>query len=261
MMRQRGYRVWPVLLVFGVLLMVAAIAPTTVGATGLSISSSAGADGKTVFIVSGNGFGPVEPIKITGFADDGSVVNFPGVTANGIGAFQATFPIAPNVRRLQATGQFSGITALEDVGAIGYTPPGFLPPYPRLGPCAIFDTGYYWSSCAPAFIFDPGYGVIPAVPQNPIVPIVPPNPANPTAATVQVGKPVTFPVAGLNANESVIVTLTYPDGRTTSGPAATADASGNASITVSFPSVGLWTVTVKGVTSGKMGSTQYAVVP
>lgn len=256
-MRQRGYRVWPVLLVFGALLMVVAVTPTAVGATALNISASAGTGG-TAFVVAGNGFGPLEPVTITGYSDTGTLVNFPGTTANSIGAFQTTLTIAPNVRRLQATGQFSGITALKDVGAIGYTPPGFLPPYPRLGPCAIFDTGYFWTSCAPASIFHPGYGVVPAAPLTP----PPVNPANPTAATVQVGKAVTVPVSGLNANESVTVTLTYPDGKTTAAaPTVTADASGNASITVSFPSVGLWTVTVKGVTSGKIGSTQYNVVP
>lgn len=254
-MQLRMYPVRPVLLVFGALLALAAIAPAAVGATGLSVSTAAGADGRTVFTLSGNGFGPLEPITITGYTDTGALVTFPGTTANSIGAFQTALPIAANVRRLQATGQLSGITALEDVGAIGYTPPGFLPPYPRLPACAYYEGGYYWSTCAPAAVV-PGYGLVPAAPLTP-----PTTPANPAATTVQIGNPVTFPVSGLNANEAVTVTLAYPDGRTMAGPGATADASGNANITVSFPSAGLWTVTVKGTASGKQGSTQFNVVP
>jgi hypothetical protein len=74
-----------------------------------------------------------------------------------------------------------------------------------------------------------------------------------------VGQPVSIPAAGFNASETVLVTLTGPDGKTTAGTSTQADASGNATVTVTFPSAGNWTVTIKGQTSGKQGTIQYSV--
>lgn len=250
-MQQRWYRMWPVLLVFGAILAVLTVAPVTVGATDLNVSTGTGPDGRTAIILAGNGFGPGEPITITGYTDSGQLAQFPSTTANAIGAFQTTLYFQQNVRRLQATGQLTGITALKDVGPVWIQPPGFVPIYPRLSPCAYFEGGYYWGFCAPAFTYAPNYGV-PVAPAAPATTTTTGNPA-------KVGQAVSIPAAGFNASETVLVTLTGPDGKTTAGTSTQADASGNATVSVTFPSAGNWTVTIKGQTSGKQGTIQYTV--
>jgi hypothetical protein len=251
-MRQRWYRMWLALLILGAILAVLAVAPLTVGATDLNVSTGTGPDGRTAIILAGNGFGPGEPITITGFTNDGRLAQFPSTTANMIGAFQTTLFFQQGVVRLQATGQLTGITALKDVGPAWIQPPGFVPIYPRLSPCAYFDTGYYWNSCAPAFTPYPGYvapGPAPAAPAPPV----------PTGNAAPVGQAVSIPAAGFNAGETVLVTLTGPDGKTTAGASTQADANGNATVIVTFPSAGNWTVTIKGQASGKQGTIQYSV--
>jgi hypothetical protein len=254
-MRQQWYRMWPVLLVFGAMLAVLTIAPVAVGATDLSVSTGPGPDGRTAIILAGNGFGPGEAITITGYTDDGRLAQFPSATANAIGAFQTTLFFQQNVRRLQATGQLTGITALKDVGAVAVQPPGFVPIYPRLSPCQYYDTGYYWSACAPGYIFNPYYGAPPVT-----APVAPTAPAAPAASMAAVGQPVSIPAAGFNAGETVLVTLTAPNGATTAAASAQADASGNATVTVTFPSAGMWIVTIKGQVSGKQGTIQYSAM-
>lgn len=249
-MRQRWYRVWPALLVFGAILAVLAVAPVSVGATDLNISSGTGANGQSALVLAGNGFGPGEAITITGYMYSGQTTQLPGATANAIGAFQTTVVPQQGVVRIQATGQLSGLTAFADVGPVAVQPPGFVPIYPRLSPCAYFEGGYYWAYCAPAF-YGPGYGV-PAAPATPAPPAA-------TGNSAKVGQAVSIPAAGFNANETVLVTLTGPNGQTTQGTSTQADASGNATVTVTFTSAGNWTVTIKGQASGKLGTIQYTV--
>jgi hypothetical protein len=259
-MRQRWYRMWPVLLVSGVILAVLAVAPLTVGATDLSVSTGQGPNGQTAIILAGNGFGPGEPITITGYTLDGHVAQFPGTTGNSIGAFQTTLSFQPGVVRLQATGQLTGITALKDVGPAWVQPPGFVPIYPRLSPCDYFEGGYYWGYCAPAF-YGPTYGPPPAPPAPP-APAATTQPTQPTTTTTnmaKVGQAVAIPAAGFNAGETVLVTLTDATGKATPGASTQADANGNATITVTFPSAGNWTVMIKGQASGKQGTIQYSV--
>jgi hypothetical protein len=246
-MQQRWYRMWPVLLVIGAIFAVLTVAPMAVGATDVNVSTGAGPDGKTALMLAGNGFGPGEGITITGYTNNGGLAQFPSTTANAIGAFQATLFFQPNVLRIQATGQLTGLTALTDVGPAWVQPPGFVPIYPQVIPCPYYGGGYYWGSCAPAY-------VNPYVPPTTTAP-----PATPAGNTAKVGQAVSIPAAGFSAGETVLVTLTGPNGMATAGTSTQADANGNATVTVTFPSAGNWTVTIKGQTSGKQGTIQYSV--
>ena len=254
-MQRHGYRMWPVLLVFGVMLAVLTVAPMAVGATDINISTGPGPNGQTALILAGNGFGPGETIAITGFTNDGRTAQFPSTTGNGIGAFQTTVVLQPSVVRIQATGQLSGLTALADVGPVAVQPPGFVPIYPRLSPCAYPSGGYYWTYCAPAFFYGPNYAPNYGAP---VVP-APPTGTTTTGNPAPVGQPVAIPAAGFNAGETVVVTLTAPNGQATPGASTQADGNGNATVTVTFPSAGNWTVTIKGQASGKQGTIQYSV--
>jgi hypothetical protein len=251
-MQQRRFRIWPALLVFGVLLTLVTVAPLSVGATDLNISFGAGASGGRTLTLSGNGFAPGERVTITGFANDGSNVNYPDATTNQIGAFDTTVAYNPSVYRVQAVGQLTGITAFADVGPASGTPPGFVPPFPRVNPCDLFDTRYYYAACPGASYypglyvgapFAPGgapiYGVAPA----------PPPPASSAAATV--GTPVTVTATGFAPNETVSAWATGPDGTVTQIGSTPASADGTVTITITFPSAGNWQVTAHGQTSQK----------
>ena len=256
-MHYRRYRVWPALLVFGVLLALVGVAPEAVGATGLSVQQNTGANGAKVFVLAGNGFGPGEKVTVTGIQNDGAIANFPDVAADGIGSFNAAVPFNGNVFRIKASGQLTGITAIADVGPVFGTPPGFVPPYPRLGPCAIFDTGFYYNSCPGAYGY--GYGgyypglVIPqpgyTVP-GPVTLAPAPAPA-PTANAVAVGQSVSIPAGGFTPGEQVAASITGPNGQVTQIGTAPAAQDGTVTIMVTFPSAGTWTVTATGQTSTK----------
>ena len=76
-MQRRWFRLWPVLLVFGVLLALVAVAPQAVGASGLQVQFS-NANGQKALTLVGNGFGPGEKVTISGFTTDNQVGEFPG---------------------------------------------------------------------------------------------------------------------------------------------------------------------------------------
>lgn len=163
---QRWFRGWPALLVFGVLLALVTIAPQAVGASGLQVQFS-NANGQKTLILVGNGFAPGEKVTISGFTTDTQLASFPDATTDAIGGFSMQILYQPSVYRVKASGQLTGITVLADVGPVAGTPPGFLPAYPRLGPCYSFDTGFYYNSCPGAGFFGPGYGYSPGVVINP----------------------------------------------------------------------------------------------
>ena len=163
-MQQRRFRIWPALLIFGVLLTLATVAPVAVGATALSVSFGAATNGTTtLLILNGNGFGPGEHITISGITNGGTVA-FPDATGNAIGAFSATYPANPAVYRLVAVGQLTGITAIADTGPAIGTPPGFVPPIPHVNPCDIFDTPFYYAGCPGASYYPGLYTGYPVAP-------------------------------------------------------------------------------------------------
>lgn len=268
-MQYGRFRIWPALIVFGVLLALVTVAPVAVGASGLDVSFGTSASGQKTIVVSGNGFAPGERVTITGFANDNSTVTFPVATANAIGAFDMTENFNPSVFRLKAVGQLTGITAFADVGPVAGTPPGFVPPYPHLGPCAIFDTGFFYNSCPGAsgflpgfsgfpygfgFPYGPGYGLVPGV-----VPVPAPAPAAAPASSATVGTPVTITATGFTPNETVSAWATGPDGNVTQIGSAPASADGTVTITIAFPAAGNWQVTTHGQTSGKEVVNRYTV--
>ena len=269
MLRQR-LRVWPALLVFGVLLALVTVAPQAVGASGLQVQFS-NANGQKALTLVGNGFGPSEKVTLSGFTTDNQNAYFPDVTANAIGGFTAQVYYQPSVFRVKASGQLTGITVLADVGATAGTPPGFVPSYPRLGPCSYFDTGYYYNSCpgagyfGPGFVNGPGYVYGPGIVTNPVpapapapapVPVAAPAPGTGTAT---VGQAVTFTIGGFTANETVSASVTAPDASVAQIGSAQAAADGTVTIQITFPAAGAWQVTAHGQTSGKDVVTRYTV--
>jgi hypothetical protein len=255
-MQQRRFRIWPALLIFGVLLTLATIAPVTVGATALSVSFGAATGGGSTLVVNGNGFGPGERVTITGLANGNSTVNFPDTTANPIGAFNVTFPANSSVYRLVAVGQMTGITAIADTGPAVGTPPGFVPPIPHTNPCDVFDTPFYYAGC-PGASYYPGLytgypfapGGVPIYSGTPAPAPAPAPAATGTAATV--GTPVAVTATGFTPNETVSAWVTGPDGNVTQIGSAPAAADGTVTITITFPSAGTWQVTAHGQTSQK----------
>ncbi len=267
MLRQR-LRVWPALLVFGVLLALVTVVPQAVGASGLQVQFS-NANGQKTLMLVGNGFGPGEKVTISGFTTDNQNAYFPDVTADAIGGFTAQVSYQPSVFRVKASGQLTGITALADVGATAGTPPGFVPSYPRLGPCAYFDTGYYYNSCPGAgyfgsgFVNGPGYVYGPGIVTNP-APVPAPAPAPvpapaPGTGTATVGQAVTFTLGGFTTNETVSASVTAPDASVAQIGSAQAAADGTVTIQITFPAAGAWQVVAHGQTSGKDVVTRYTV--
>ncbi len=265
MQRQR-LRVWPVLLVFGVLLALVAVAPQAVGASGLQVQFS-NANGQRALTLVGNGFAPGEKVTISGFTNDNQNAYFPDVTANAIGGFTAQVYYQPSVFRIKASGQLTGITVLADVGATAGTPPGFLPAYPRLGPCYYFDTGYYYGSCpgasfsGPGSVYAPGYVYGPGIVTNPVpVPAPAPVPVPaPGTGTATVGQAVTFTIGGFTANETVSASVTAPDASVAQIGSAQAAVDGTVTIQITFPAAGGWQVIAHGQTSGKDVVIRYIV--
>jgi len=271
-MQQRRIRIWPALLVFGALIALVTIAPTAVGATSLNLQFTT-AGGQRALDLSGSGFGPGEKITMTGLKNDNSIVNYPDAIGNPIGAFEVFIPYDPNVFRIKASGQLTGITTLVDVGPVAGTPPGFVPPYPRLDACYYFDTGFYWNSCpgaslsggyvsVPGYVYGPGYTLVPGagVPAPAPVPAPVPVPAPaPSGTAATVGTAVTITAVGFTPNETVSAWITAPDTSVTQIGTAPASADGTVSISVTFPSAGTWQVTAHGQTSGKDVINRYAV--
>ncbi len=264
---QRRFRGWPALLVFGALLALVTIAPQAVGASGLQVQFSATANGQKALTLVGNGFGPGEKVTISGFTTDNQIAYFPDTTADAIGGFSTQIFYQPSVFRVKASGQLTGITVLADVGPIAGTPPGFVPPYPRLGPCALFDTGFFYNSCPGAgffgsgSIFAPGFAYGPGGIVNP-APVVAPVPAPVPASgsgTAATGQAVTFTVGGFTASETVSASVTAPDASVAQLGSAQAAADGTVTIQVAFPSAGNWQVTAHGQTSGANVVTRYTV--
>lgn len=262
-MQHRRFRIWPALLVFGVLIALVTVAPVAVGASGLDVSFGTATGGGRTIVVSGNGFAPGERVTITGFANDSSIVNFPDAATNPIGAFDMTIVYNPSVFRLKAVGQLTGITAFADVGTVFGTPPGFVPPIPRINPCALFDTFYYYTSCPGVYNgyyngYYPGYTFAPG--GVPIVGGVPVTTAPAVGSgTATVGTPVTITATGFAANETVSATATGPDGKATQIGSAPASGDGTVSITITFPSAGNWQVAAHGQTSQKDVINRYTV--
>jgi hypothetical protein len=265
-MQQRRFRIWPALLVFGALLAFGAIAPTAVGATSLNLQFTT-AGGQRVLDLSGSGFGPGEKITMVGLKTDNSTVNYPDAVGNPIGAFEVFIPYDSNVFRIKASGQLTGITTLVDVGPVAGTPPGFVPPYPQLGACYYFDTGFYWNSCpgaslsggyGPGYVFGPGYTLVPGAGVPVPAPAPAPVPA-PTSTAATVGTAVTITAVGFTPNETVSAWITAPDSSVTQIGSAPASADGTVSISVTFPSAGNWQVTAHGQTSGREVVNRYTV--
>lgn len=281
-MQLRRYRIWPALLVFGVLFALVAVAPQSVGATGLSVRGGTTTSGQKVFVLSGNGFGPGETITVTGIQNDGSTATFPNVTANAIGAFDSSVPYNSNVFRIKASGQLTAITALADVGPVFGTPPGFVPTYPTLGPCSYaytyntycgfgylpgYSPGYYAPGYSPSYY--PGSAALPAPPVTGSAPAtttttttvpVPTSGTAPTnATTVPAGQAVSVPAGGFAAGENVTASVTAPNGQVTQIGSAPAANDGTVTITITFPSAGTWQVTAQGQTSGKSVVATYNV--
>ena len=265
-MQRRWFRVWPALLVFGVLFALVVVAPQAVGASGLQVQFS-NANGQKTLVLVGNGFAPGEKVSISGFTTDNQVASFPDATADAIGGFTMPIYYQPSVFRVKATGQLTGITVLADVGAVAGTPPGFLPRYPSLGPCYFFDTGYYYGSCPGASFYGPGYPYAPGVVVNPVpapapapapVPVPAPAPV-PGVGTAMVGQAVTFTIGGFTANETVSAAVTAPDASVSQLGTAQAAADGTIIIQITFPAAGNWQVTTHGQTSGKNVVTSYTV--
>ncbi|MGI8690376.1 MAG: hypothetical protein ACR2M3_17490 [Thermomicrobiales bacterium] len=263
---QRPFRGWPALLVFGVLLALVTIAPQAVGASGLQVQFS-NANGQKTLVLVGNGFAPGEKVTISGFTADNQTASFPDTTADAIGGFSTQIPYQSSVYRVKVSGQLTGITVLADVGAVAGTPPGFLPAYPRLGPCYYFDTGYYYNSCPSAGFFGPGYAYNPGVVINPApapvpvpapAPVPVPAPASGTG-TATAGQPVTFSVGGFTPNETVSASVTAPDASVAQIGSAQAAADGTVTISLTFPAAGNWQITAHGQSSSKDVVTRYTV--
>ncbi len=254
---QRRFRLWPALLIFGVLFALVVVAPQAVGASGLQVQFSTNANGQKALTLVGNGFAPGEKVTISGFTSDNQVASFPDATADAIGAFSTQIYYQPSVFRIKASGQLTGITVLADVGTVAGTPPGFLPRYPSLGPCAIFDTGFYYNSCPGAGFFGSGYGFGPGYGYGPGVIIAPTSAPNVGAATV--GQAVTFNVGGFAANETVSAMVTAPDASVSQVGSAQAAADGTVTIQITFPSAGNWQVMTHGQSSGKDVVTRFTV--
>mgnify|MGYP001305637698 CR=1 FL=1 len=248
---QRQFRVWPALLVFGVLLALVTVAPQAVGASGLQVQFTVNADGQKALTLLGNGFAPGETVTIAGFTNDNQIAYFPDTTADAIGAFSVQVYYQPSVYRIRASGQLTGISAVADVGAVRGTPPGFVPPYPIPPLCSFFGAGFFFSCPAP-----PLYGTttIPAVPASPSV--VPPAPG---IGMATVGQPVTFSVGGFTANETVSASVTAPDASVSQIGSTQAAADGSVIIAITFPSAGNWQITAHGQSSGKDVVTLYTV--
>ncbi len=268
-MQQRFWS-WSALLVFGVLLALVTIAPQAVGASGLQVQFS-NANGQKALILVGNGFAPGENVTISGFTTDNQPASFPDVTTDAIGGFSTQIPYQPSVYRVKASGQLTGITVLADVGPVAGTPPGFLPAYPRLGPCYYFDTGYYYNSCPGAGFFGSGYGYDPGIVINPAPPSAPapvpaPSPAPATVpapasgtGTATAGQPVTFSVGGFTPNETVSASITAPDASMGQIGSAQAAADGTVTISLTFPAAGNWQIAAHGQSSNKDVVTRYTV--
>jgi len=256
-MQQRRYRIGPALLIVGVLLTLLTVAPTAVGATELNIRfGGTAAGGQQSLVLSANGFGPGELVSITGLVSDGRIAQYPDVATNGIGGFDVGIAYEPAVFRIRAVGQLTGITAFADVGPVTGTPPGFLPPYSRLGPCDIFDTGFFYNSCPGASGF--GSGVVFQPIYGPTVPVVV-APGTGSPATATVNTPITFTLTGFAPGEQVSAFATGPDASVRQIGAAAANADGSVTVTVTFPSAGQWTVTAKGQSSQKQTVTGFTV--
>lgn len=261
-MHHRRFRIWPALIGLGILLALGTVAPVAVGASDINVSFGTGAGNQRVLILSGHGFAPGEQITLTGLVSDGSTVNFPAATGNGIGGFDATIPFNPGVFRIRAVGQLTGITSFVDVGDIAGVPPGFLGRYPALGPCALGGGGYFYNSCAFGYgPFFPGYAGLygPAYVYAPGTTAVQPPATTPATGTATVGTPVTVTAGGFTPNESVSAWVTGPDGNVTQIGSAPAAADGTVTISVTFPSAGNWQVTAHGQSSQKDVVSRYTV--
>jgi len=75
--------------------------------------------------------------------------------------------------------------------------------------------------------------------------------ADTTPTPVAANTPVTFTGAGFNANESLVVYETGPDGATTPLSGVQSDGNGAFTVSVMFPSAGQWQVTAHSIVTGR----------
>ena len=108
-----------------------ALAPIAVGATEIGALPGALANGTSIVVLQGNGFGPGEKVQITGYLNDGRTAIYPILTADAGGAFNVPENIVAGVTRYVGIGQNTGLSASTIVGVPNFPPgslPGVLPP-------------------------------------------------------------------------------------------------------------------------------------
>ncbi|MCA1722828.1 MAG: hypothetical protein LC748_00955, partial [Thermomicrobia bacterium] len=161
-------------------------------------------------VFSGSGFNANEGISLWTTAPDSSVGKLPGISADTTGAFTTTVTF-PSAGNWQVTAQAPGST------------------HQVIGRYAVSDTA---TTTAPAPPFT--------------------SPFAGTAMKATVGTTVAFTSAGFIAGETVSAWVTPPDGSAVIAikPTVTASAAGQATVSTSFTSVGLWQITMHGLTSG-----------
>ncbi len=233
MLRQQTRRLRTSFLVMLAVVLVAL--PVPVAAAAIAVQPGT-VNGSAALLVTGNGFGPNEAIRITGATNDGRQAVYPDARSDGSGNLNTALYAEASVVTITATGQSSQATATVPVypvvsaipGTTGSTYPG--QPYPAQPyPVQPYPAQPY-----------PGQ-------QYPVQPSAPSQPATSVAG---IGQPTSVTGAGFGANERIAIWFTGPDASVTSYPGVVADSRGGVTTTAVFPSAGLWQVTLSGQSSG-----------
>ena len=114
--------------------LMSVVPATNVGATALGVIPGVLPSGTSVIVLQGNGFGPTEVVRVTGFLNDGRTAIYPDIRADGAGGFISPQNTVDGVVRLVAVGQSTGLTADTIIGIPNF-PPGALP--------GVFRPSYY----------------------------------------------------------------------------------------------------------------------
>jgi len=258
MLRQQTRRLRTSFLVMLAVVLVAL--PVPVAAAAIAVQPGT-VNGSAALLVTGNGFGPNEAIRITGATNDGRQAVYPDARSDGSGNLNTALYAEASVVTITATGQSSQATATVPVypvvsaipGTTGSTYPGQpypaqpypVQPYPAQPyPGQQYPVQPYPSQPYPT----PPYPVQPYPGQQ--YPVQPSAPSQPATSVAGIGQPTSVTGAGFGANERIAIWFTGPDASVTSYPGVVADSRGGVTTTAVFPSAGLWQVTLSGQSSG-----------
>ncbi len=148
-MRRHGFRFG---IAAGALLLLLTLMPIAAGATEIGARPGT-ANGRSAIFIQGNGFGPGEVVRITGYKNDGSAAVFPDFRADGAGRFDVPLFVDVAITRYQAVGQSSGLASDTIVGTPAAPAPGFVPAAPR-----YYYGGYGYGYGYGGYGYAPYYG-------------------------------------------------------------------------------------------------------